>query len=720
MLRRLWNGGRKTKKTQRQQSAVQLRRGWSQFSLRLESLEERALLSGQGLDTATAGAATHLAIFTPPAAMEGAATPVEVVALDANNHRATGFVGTVSLSSTDTAALIGSAAATAGALEPVSYTFTSADNGQHQFFINYDATGTQSVTATDTDAGTTILPATASSNVAVPAVATHFGVIVQPQAQVGQQVNVLVVALDANNHLVPNYDGTVTLGSSDAAAAVNTPSGQLTLPQSYTFTSSDHGRHQFAVTFGTASAAGTPTTLTVNDSASSINGAGTTTVNAATTATHLGVFVSPNVIAGAPANVSIVALDANNHPVPSYTGTVNFSVSADATATLPASYTFAASDHGQKTFQLTFDLTGPETITVGGSDGVTSITGTASTNVVAAPVATHFAVVLPPSAPAGVPVQGLVVALGADGRPVPNYTGTVAFSGAGAKLPADYTFQASDHGAAHFTVTFTATGAQTVTVTDTTTAAITGSATTQVTAAQVVSSLSIGVPQTVPAEVPILVRVVALDANNDPILGFAGAVTLSSTDTATVITPATNTVPGPFAPNLFLVTFGTAGTETLTATDSADSLSATANVTVVQTSGWGRPGGSAPQGPSNPGQPTAGQVIAALQIGVPQNAPAGVPVLVRIIALDANNNPIPNFTGTVTLTSSDSATIITSASANVSAAAIAGPMAPNTFLVTFGAAGTDTLTATDSADSLTASVQVMVLPPPGVGPGPGK
>jgi len=396
--------------------------------------------------------------------------------------------------------------------------------------------------------------------------------------------------------------------------------------------------------------------------------------------------------------------------VPSYTGTVNFAVSADGTAKLPPSYTFQASDHGQKTFQLSFDLTGPETITVTDSTGATPITGTVNTNVVPAPAATQFAVMLPPNVPAGVPVQGLIVALGADGRPVPNYTGTVAFSGggAGAVLPANYTFQASNHGSAPFTVTFAATGAQTVTVTDTTTSSITGSVTTQVTAAQVVSGIAIGVPSIVPVGVPILVRVVALDANNTPIPGFAGAVTLTSSDSATTITPASNSQFGPVAPDSFLVTFGAAGTEQLMATDSTDSLTAPAvTVTVVQTSGWANPAG--PQQPGGPGQPpTTADVVASLQIGVPPNVPLGAPgappILVRVIALDANKNPIPGFSSKVTLTSGDLATTIAP-----------GPL-PGTFLVTFGTVGPETLTATDSADSLITHVTVQVLPP--LGPGP--
>ena len=50
----------------------------------------------------------------------------------------------------------------------------------------------------------------------------------------------MVVALDANNHIVTNYSGTVHLTSSDPSAI---------LPADYAYQAGDHGSHVFAVTF---------------------------------------------------------------------------------------------------------------------------------------------------------------------------------------------------------------------------------------------------------------------------------------------------------------------------------------------------------------------------------------------------------------------------------------------------------------------------------------
>ena len=77
-------------------------------------------------------------------------------------------------------------------------------------------------------------------------------------------------------------------------------------------------------------------------------------------------------------------------------------------------------------------------------------------------------------------------------------------------------------------------------------------------------------------------------------------------------------LPGGLASNLFLVTFGTAGSQTLTATDTTDSLTVNASVNVVQGLG-GLLGPSAPiAGPGGPGGQNDGG-----QNGPNPNAPTG-------------------------------------------------------------------------------------------------
>src|SRR5262249_58560212 len=77
----------------------------------------------------------------------------------------------------------------------------------------------------------------------------------------------------------------------------------------------------------------------------------------------------------------VVALDADNHLVQDYTGTVHFT-SSDGAATLPADFTFAAADHGFHLFSVTFGTTGGQTVTA--TDTVhAAITGSAHVTVFA-------------------------------------------------------------------------------------------------------------------------------------------------------------------------------------------------------------------------------------------------------------------------------------------------------------------------------------------------
>jgi hypothetical protein len=193
-------------------------------------------------------------------------------------------------------------------------------------------------------------------------------------------------------------------------------------------------------------------------------------------ATHLEVIAPENVTSGSASDVLVEAEDASNRPASGYTGTVHFT-SSDANATLPADYTFTASDHGRHTFPVTFQTTGSQTVTA--TDTTTSsITGQASTSVDAAGVVTHFGVFTLGRALAGFPTPVLVEALDASNQVVAGYTGTVHFTSTdgSATLPADYTFVASDNGSHLFSVTFAAAGQQTLTATDTSNSSITGSA----------------------------------------------------------------------------------------------------------------------------------------------------------------------------------------------------------------------------------------------------
>jgi hypothetical protein len=85
--------------------------------------------------------AMHLLVATTAnPALTGSPISVTVTAQDAYNNSATGYTGTVSLTSSDTAATFA----------PNPYTFMAGDNGLHTFSVTLNTPGSQTITARDT------------------------------------------------------------------------------------------------------------------------------------------------------------------------------------------------------------------------------------------------------------------------------------------------------------------------------------------------------------------------------------------------------------------------------------------------------------------------------------------------------------------------------------------------------------------------------------------
>jgi len=325
----------------------------------VEALEDRTVPAGFSFGSRffpppTPGPATHLQVIAPTDAKVGLPSSIRVVALDAANRTATGYVGTIAVTTADPLA---SAIA--------NYTFTASDHGQHTFQITFGTAGTPLVTAADTTTAT--ITGSATATVIAAPVATHFQVVGPSQASAGQQVSITVYALDASNHVVKNYVGTVHFTSSDAGFSL----------ADYTFTAADHGRHSFQAILGTTVG---PQTVTATDTATAtVTGTTTIAVNAPGVATHLAVWSSPVARSGSVFNVYVAALDASNKVVPTYTGTVHFG-STDTAATgvvLPADYTFTLADQGVKVFQVTLVTQGQQTVSVT-DNGVPALVGSAT------------------------------------------------------------------------------------------------------------------------------------------------------------------------------------------------------------------------------------------------------------------------------------------------------------------------------------------------------
>jgi hypothetical protein len=290
--------------------------------------------------------ATSLEVIVPQTSQVGVPEPVKVIALTASNQRAFGYTGTIHFTSTDGNAQL-----------PPDFTFGPWNFGAASFKVTFETTGTQTLTATDTV--TSSITGSGATLVTPAPVATHFLVVAPPFAATGQTFTIFVTALDASNHKVPTYTGSVQISSSDTAAV---------LPNIATLVS---GSGKFTVTLNTS---GTQTVSATDTSNTSLTGSAQVQVAAPGVAVRFVVFAEPRFLqTGQTTTLFVAALDANNHLATTYPGTVHF-MSSDTAATLPGDSTLTS---GIGIFSATLVTTGHQTITVTDVSN-SALTGTAN------------------------------------------------------------------------------------------------------------------------------------------------------------------------------------------------------------------------------------------------------------------------------------------------------------------------------------------------------
>ncbi|SEU23456.1 Ig-like domain-containing protein [Stigmatella erecta] len=274
---------------------------------------------------------------------------VEVKVFDAFDNVATGFVGTVHFSSTDTAATL-----------PPDYTFTPGDKGHKAFTgVVLQTVGAQTVTVQDL--------ATPSLQdeltVEVGDVSVEELVLEVPSApvQAGSPFAVTVTLRDGNGNIATGYTGTVSFGSSD---------GQVTLPTDYAFTAADAGKKTFSgLVLRTA---GTQSITVQEAGATGLTDTKSLSVTEGPTASLM--LSSPGTAtAGASFSVTLSARDAFGNVVTGYTGSASFS-SDDVLAELPEAYTFTEGDAGQRVFSATLKSAGTKQVSV--TDGTFNTSAT--------------------------------------------------------------------------------------------------------------------------------------------------------------------------------------------------------------------------------------------------------------------------------------------------------------------------------------------------------
>jgi hypothetical protein len=393
-----------------------------------------------------------------------------------------------------------------------------------------------------------------------------------------------------------------------------------------------------------------------------------------------GMAVTP--VTGAPFS-GVVATFTDADPagaIPDYTATITWGNGTTSTGTI------AANGPG-------FTVTGTSTYTADGTyaiavtikDAVGSSAPANSTAYVGG-LATHLSVTAAAAATAGTPFALTVTALDAAGNPAYSYAGTVHLTSTDAKavLPADYPFTAGDLGTHAFSATLETAKAQSVTITDTANGKITGKQAGIVVRPGAVSQFQVVTKSSsVTAGKALNVTVTAQDAYGNTVTGYTGTVHFTSTDAQAVL-PADYTFTAADAgKHTFSVTPKTAGSQTVTVTDTASSV-------VTGTSGAIT---------VNPAAATH------FRISAPASVSRGVPFSFTVTALDDFGNVATGYLGTVAFTSSDTKARLpanyTFTAANAGVAA---------FTATFNTVGVQSLTATDtktkSITGMDGSIQV--------------
>jgi hypothetical protein len=498
------------------------------------------------VNVTSAAASKLVAGGFPGTTTAGSSGSFTVTAKDPYGNIATGYTGTVHLSSSDAQAAL-----------PADYTFTSSDHGVHTFSVGLDTAGAQSLTATDTSSS---MSSSESGITVIPAATSSFAVTGFPSSDTaGIAGTFTVAALDAYGNLTPNYTGSVHFTSSDP---------QAMLPDDYTFTAANAGAYSFSATLdtpgiqsliatdtGVPTLTGSQTGISVNPEASSfsITGLATTTAGSAITFT-------------------VSALDSNGNVLPGYVGTVHFT-SSDPQAGLPADYTFTAADQGSHTFTITLRTAGLQSVSASDLLAPTVTGSVTGINVTPAAASSFVVSGYPSTAVADTSASVTVTAVDACGNVATGYTGTVHFTSLGIlePLPADYTFTAADQGVHVFAVTLFRGPTETITVTDTTTS-ITGSEAditiTPAAAAQIV----LGYPTNPQAGVEFSLYVYVTDLYGNTVTNYTGTLHFQSSDPQADLPPDYTYTAADQGLHVFNLTLWTLGPQTVQITDTAGVL----------------------------------------------------------------------------------------------------------------------------------------------------
>ena len=644
----------------------------------------QVLLPGE---TAAAGTVTGKT-GSPTSAIAGTPVNVTVNAVDANWNKVTTATPTVSISATDSNAVL-----------PLSGALVA---GTQTFAVTFKTAGSRTATATYVS-GTPSVTAGTSASVAVGA-STPVGLQIllpgetaAPGTATGQSgapsgvtagavVAATVNAVDAYYNVVTTANPTVAVSSSDPAAVLPSAAALVSGTQSFNVTVKTVGSRTITASYSS----GTPS-LTPDTSGAIIVTAGT--------ATKLSVVpVSYTQTAGVAFSLTVTAQDAYNNTDLTYAGTVHFT--ASGTASLPADSQLVLGT-GTRTFSANLTTVAAYTLTA--TDTVTgSITGTSSSITVQAPTGATVSVGLSPaSITADATTTSVATATVKDASLTPLVGITVTWTRSGdVTLNGSTTASCVTGSLGTCTVTITASktaGSETITATYNPGTPVLGTATLTETAGVATKLLVLlpgmtaapgtangytGTPSARTAGTAFSLTVNAVDLYWNTVTSSTQTVSVTATD-ANAALPANAALAS--GTRTFSLTFKTAGSWTATSSFVSGSPTLAANTTPSVTVAAGA---AAKFQVLLPGM-LAAPGSATGYTGSPSGQTAGATVSVVVRAVDANWNLVSTANPTVAVTSSDGAATLPSA------AALSG--GAGTFSMVFKTAGSQSATASFSS-----------------------
>ena len=354
----------------------------------------------------------------------------------------------------------------------------------------------------------------------------------------------------------------------------------------------------------------------------------------------------------------VTALNDANFPVTDYTGTVHFT-STDPTAALPADTLLT---NGTGSFPVTLYTATTTTIRARDTE-TTTITGTTSLTVNSA-AADHLSLTSPSMTTAGNAFYVMLSARDQYENVVKTFADTIHLTSTDgqAVLPADFVLTG---GAKQVSIKLRTPGTQTITATDTGNESLTATSG-SINAGVAIAKFVVSALATTTAGSIASFTVTAKDAVGNTATGYTGTVHITTSD-ANATLPADATLTN--GVGSFSITFKTAASQSLTATDTVMStIKGTAAGIVV-----------------TPGAATQFTLTA------PASAAIGAAISSIVTAKDAYGNVAKGYTGTVHFTSTDALAVLPANTALTSGA--------KQVTIKLKTAGNKTFTATDTVNA---------------------